>query len=373
MNIRSKIKRKIKSKVFPTYLDNITKRIAKKYNVSLKTVEKDINKKCHRFGITYSEYYNNDMFSMSDVEFENMINEEKEWFAENISKITGADKRKCIERMERVCNDCEISYRRYFKYKYYNLHEISVLNLVTVYSEQYKSERIKLACKILNKPEYKVNARMKTVKKLYGVTNNEFLSHDYCFFSNDEIKKEKEKIDYPYLISQESKLSYDIAKDKTNEAISKFKCSGKTYKSRLYYTMSDEEIAKDIEQRKDDLFELLIAGAEDAKMSLRDFVFYAKIDNLKYGTTMSDYILFKMYNKNEKERKTWINYDKDVRNLKRKYRIKENDILGNKIKFNNAFPDEIGRKWWVNKDENNYDSFLEFTKGLDEIIIVLVN
>ena len=59
MNIRSKIKRKIKSKVFPTYLDNITKRIAKKYNVSLKTVEKDINKKCHRFGITYSEYYNN--------------------------------------------------------------------------------------------------------------------------------------------------------------------------------------------------------------------------------------------------------------------------------------------------------------------------
>lgn len=332
-------------------------------------MKKDIDIKCHRYGITYKEYYTNDMFSMPKEEFKKFIEDEKEWFAESISKITGKKKTYCLKRMEKICDDCEISFRRYFKYKYYNLHEISILNLVTVYSEEYREERLKLACRMLKKPKYKVKNRMKVVKEKYGITNNEFLSHDYGFFSNDEIKKEKEKIDYPYLISKESKLSYETAKKKTADAIAKFNVSSKTYKSRLYYTMSDQEIADDIEQRKDELLESVIQGAEFANMSLRNFVFNAKIDNLKYGTTMSDYILFGMYNKNEKERQTWINYDKDVRNLKRKYRLAEDDILGNKIKFNSTFPEEIGRKWWVNKEGNTYETFLEFTKDLEEIII----
>lgn len=366
-NIQEIVKTKLKKVVSPTALDRISKNIAKKNGVSIKVVEKDILEKNEKYGIEYKEYYDRDLFNCSQEEFNNLIEYEKNCFAESISKIRKEAKDVVVSKMEEICNDCGVSYREYYKNKYYNMHKFSVLNMVTVYSTEYKKARIDFGVNLLGKSKGKINARMLYMKNKYGINNTEFFSHDFCYFSDSEIKKEKTAIDYPQLISQESKLTYEEAKQQAADAKLKFNITAKTYKNRLYYTMSDEEIANDIEVRKDELMEAISLAAKDAGVSLREFMLAAKLDNLKYGTTIGDFILFKMYDKNCQERETWINYDKDVRNLKRRYRIKENDILENKIKFNTTYPEYIGRKWWANTKATTYEEFCEFVSGLDEI------
>ncbi|MGN0733885.1 MAG: sugar-transfer associated ATP-grasp domain-containing protein [Emergencia sp.] len=160
--------------------------------------------------------------------------------------------------------------------------------------------------------------------------------------------------------------SLEKAQAETDKAYNKYGFNPNIYYEKLYYNLTDAELA----EKK---------AADDAE-------FRRCIDWVKSETGWTDYevkrhryyckFAFEINPHSYFPTRCWQMDDetlkgfarqRDSRRLRDRYNTAEaNEILSNKILFNEKFGDLIGRRYWVNRD-TSYEEFLEFADGLEEL------
>ncbi len=89
---------------------------------------------------------------------------------------------------------------------------------------------------------------------------------------------------------------------------------------------------------------------------------------LKYQADYKDYKIFEMYNLNEKQRETIITHGFNNKIIEQYNNQDYIHFFQNKVEFNQKFNKYLLRDWMI-VNENNFDSFKEFTKLHNEIIV----
>jgi len=85
-----------------------------------------------------------------------------------------------------------------------------------------------------------------------------------------------------------------------------------------------------------------------------------------YGTTLQDYLLFEFYNKNSKERKSYVTGRKQHKFFDSVNNKERTDIFIDKIKFTEHFSKYLGRKTFnLDLDGNNIDNAKTWLHDMD--------
>lgn len=89
---------------------------------------------------------------------------------------------------------------------------------------------------------------------------------------------------------------------------------------------------------------------------------------MMYGSTLEDYITFEFYNKNYKEKKTYLTGKKQHKFFDQVNNKNKTDIFIDKLKFADTFSDYLGRKFFkLNLDGSNVNDAKKWLSGMDVV------
>lgn len=146
----------------------------------------------------------------------------------------------------------------------------------------------------------------------------------------------------------------------------------KAYYGRMYYSMTDDEIREDMENRKITEAKYVTLCAERSgktESEIRKHMF--RVSNL-YSMDSHDYLLFNAWRHTDEELAEFLTI-KHSRKMPVKYNERDKGIItADKILFNKVFKDYTNRKFWVNED-TSYEEFCEFIDGLEYIFAKPIN
>lgn len=243
------------------------------------------------------------------------------------------------------------------------------------------NEDVRLVSEVLTKARKtkfnKAFEKVKNAKETYGLDPSVYALNG-LFSKDDEAVKafvEKRAAKQKNAVSKIAKVTgWDIekAKAETDRAYETYGVLPTEYYKELYYNLTDDELAARKEEEKKELERCMEWVRSETGWTDYQINFHRIYCSLAFGIDTHAYFPTRCWQMDDKTLKTFAR-QRDSRKLRNKYTdSKSISILANKVKFNKVFGPLAGRKYWLNRD-TNYEEFLEFVDGLDELFCKPVN
>lgn len=236
--------------------------------------------------------------------------------------------------------------------------------------EKGKLDRLakELAKKNNAKPE-DVKKLMIMAKKQFGLPYGEFVFRNYYQEESLEaIGDRYHRVKVSYL-KKMVRLTGRSPKGEERRADLFCKAAGirydQYYKKQLFMLTPSGMIKKAKEKQRQRNEIMTIAKRESgwSKKKIKQHMEHVKV---RFGFDESYYLIYRIWELDDEMLATYSNNIMSSA-LSKKYN-KKTKVLADKAKFDKAYSQYIGRKFWLSETED-YDQFLEFIEGLDEIFI----
>lgn len=211
--------------------------------------------------------------------------------------------------------------------------------------------------------EEEVREKIKRAREEFQLPLKYYANHQLYRLNDEELKKQSEI----FLQLKDKRLERLIevtgwTKEYAQLYISRvsetYHVTLKEILSNLLYEKNEEEIKawkEDVLLKKQQRIERIMEKTGWDEDRVKQHIAKCKV---VFGVAVSNYENTRCYELSDEELRTYANQE-DSRFLGEKYITKDSDILKNKIVFDETYEEFIGRKFWVNRD-NDYASFKKF-------------
>ena len=153
----------------------------------------------------------------------------------------------------------------------------------------------------------------------------------------------------------------------------KFGLSSAAYYIGEYFRLGDEEIEEKLRKKNAEDEERMARMIEKSGWTSKHLTDHMKFFKKYYSLDAVDFELLRGWEMDKADLDTCSTLNV-TRTISRKFNEEAGHALAkNKIEFNKAFKDYIRRKFWINDENATFESFLEFTDGLDTVFTKPVN
>ena len=237
-----------------------------------------------------------------------------------------------------------------------------------------RKKRLTYARRVAKKydmPLAEVEAIMVHAKEDYGISYEYFVVKDLMKNPTDEAFEgtkafmEKRSDRYVEKLTKVTGMTEEEVIAETDRIKATYGFSLKSYYIHQLYKLTDEELAARKAEKEENAKRNLELIAGETGWEAPQIKKHMKHCRLEWGIDEEHYILFKAWQLTDEELATYVTI-KTSRELNEKYNTKTG-VLKNKVTFNKVFKNYIQRKFWVNEEGATFESFCEFTDGLDEI------
>lgn len=288
--------------------------------------------------------------------------EEKKYIAA-IAQGIGCDKNTAKQKLN-MCQAANYSKDVYVNQKLYLVPDDKLKSLkrfayVSAVADKYQM------------PLGEVYTIMNRARDQYGISHRYFASKNLMDNPTEEaFTAEGERIE-----ARKARLIKSICdatgmtEEETNAELARIKklfgFGAKQYYTFQMYKMTDEEIAaykEKVDAEQEAQYKRVM---EETGWSLQKTKNHMKRCNAEWEIDAEHYMYFRAWQMTDEELASYVTV-RTSRELNKKYNEK-NAVLRNKVRFNKTYKDYIQRKFWINDEDATFESFCEFTNGLDEI------
>lgn len=317
--------------------------------------------------LNYKQFYQKKFYLYSKETCIKKIKRDQKIVAVDIAEKMNISIDSSLDRMLKICKELKLSYITYYKKNYYKMHEMDILTALP-WQREYIYELGNIVVEETGEEYKDVIKRMDFFKGRYGILYSTYVMKMYYRLTEREIINDIN--DYVQLVSNETGWTYNEAVNKMNKLKKKYGISHSRYCYGRYFSINEKEAYELEKEYKDDRYNMILEKAKEYKISVRKLYEAMRLHCIKYGDPEDYYFAKNFYYMEESEKKEYFHGRDGDYILPRKYNTEEGyDMLFSKYDFNNLFSKQLGRKWWANIRDNSFESFIEFTEGLDEIFV----